>query len=430
MQPECELAKSLEQVAIETGEECNQWIGRYHLFCELHKDSKDKEMASYCNDELSLSLQVAKPIIKEFATSMESLLSFHSGLEQSIRIKLGTSVELAKRYKAGFNENWPEIVAILKSLQPVTNTKPAECEAITWKGCEANSAKEFKYLSDGADFTASLLATAESWFDVLNVDDSNPEKYACKVARFFEWFHYAGKCWNEGDKGNFVIDSEVMIGHQPNANPAIAAMDFFRDVTGVLFDGPMADAKSYGDNPVSKEQLKQFKAAIRTNFDEVGIPCTPASALTIIKTLENRIAKEKRPDTPEQTIALGEPVGSATEGNRSESNPDEQQGSASWFRVLECFTGVAMDGRIQKIQSIVDSELSTDDKLWAIDAIMPLPRHRSKLAKMLGVTPQALGKDSCTWWVKHGKYQQEKRATEREERLLANGSRYQKEATE
>jgi hypothetical protein len=159
----------------------------------------------------------------------------------------------------------------------------------TWKDCEGPARKNVAARCAEYRFHNTLSAVADYWLDVVSSDHSQPDKYAQNVHGFLVCLGLASKQWNDTARTHWPTDNRVTLGHRTANSTAVAAMEYFHDVACVLFDGPMADAKAYGDTEVSREQLKHFKQSMVQHFSELGIPAKPGEVLGISDCIEHQI---------------------------------------------------------------------------------------------------------------------------------------------
>ena len=103
--------------------------------------------------------------------------------------------------------------------------------------------------------------------------------------------------------------------------------------------------------------------------------------------------------------------------------PDEGQAAV---RLLSIFTNGLADERFDKAGDVLnDNGLTVDEKLWKIDALMPIPPTVSaaKLGKSLGVSKTAI--QNSTWYVQKRKGERQNEIGRRREQHRQRGEQYE-----
>jgi hypothetical protein len=102
--------------------------------------------------------------------------------------------------------------------------------------------------------------------------------------------------------------------------------------------------------------------------------------------------------------------------------------AAAAIRLLNAFTNGLADERLDKAANVLNNDtLTIDEKLWAIDALMPIPPTVSgaKLGKALGVSKTAI--QNTTWYIQKRKGQKDNEIGRRHEQYRQRGQQYESE---
>jgi hypothetical protein len=160
---------------------------------------------------------------------------------------------------------------------------------------------------------------------------------------------------------------------------------------------------------LSEEELPLIAAAPTR-----GLPTVPAAQRG-----DDAVAVDGDAAVAAQRPAGG---GKATGTPRSEVDLDAEalRQTPEYWRTVGFMTEGASDDRALDITRIVRSDLTVNQKLEAINKIMPFTKTSREWAKELGCSPQAVTKTD--WWKKH-KRQQDCEAEERKAELRDKGKR-------
>jgi len=125
----------------------------------------------------------------------------------------------------------------------------------------------------------------------------------------------------------------------------------------------------------------------------------------------------------------------SAEDNVTLSDEQDPTGDASAaVRLLNVYTNGLADDRLEKASSVLNSDLTVDEKLWKIDELMPIPPTVSaeKLGKIFtsGEKPNGVSKtaiQNTTWYDQKRKGRKSKEIDKREGRLRQLGQEYKRD---
>ena len=124
-----------------------------------------------------------------------------------------------------------------------------------------------------------------------------------------------------------------------------------------------------------------------------------------------------------------EPADAALPPKESEHSTERGEGRANdqaTLRLFNIFTNGLADERLDRMRDVLnDDKLSVDDKLWKIDALIPIPPTVSaaKLGKAMGVSKTAIQK--TTWYIKKRKGQKNSEIEGRQDLHRQRGQQYE-----
>jgi putative hemolysin len=136
------------------------------------------------------------------------------------------------------------------------------------------------------------------------------------------------------------------------------------------------------------------------------------------QTIKAKLAAETKDDAETRPV-LADPVSPSAKTNAR----GEDQAA---IRLLSVFTNGLADERLDKAGSVLDDDkLTVDEKLWKIDALMPIPPTVSaaKLGKALGVSKTAV--QNTTWYIQNRKGQKDNEIGRRREQHRQRGQQYE-----
>ena len=189
----------------------------------------------------------------------------------------------------------------------------------------------------------------------------------------------------------------------------------FRAKANELFGPFLKYSRPEGDKTVVLLRLIDHFDGLRITFKKLSMLSSPPT-----------------PPAPGTGADEGK-AGTTTQAKQDETPGDEGQphdpaGDVSTaVRLLNVYTNGLADERFDKASSVLDSNLTVDEKLWKIDELMPIPPTVSgeKLGKALGVSKTAV--QNTSWYDQKRKGRKDEEIDQREDRLRQRGKTYERD---
>lgn len=138
--------------------------------------------------------------------------------------------------------------------------------------------------------------------------------------------------------------------------------------------------------------------------DESELPTQPERKLdALVQWLASRASPKVAVRDSERAAAQEEEVADDAGKRRAIDEETSTPQHVSLVRVLRLFTNGVVDRRVERAARVLDSDLTTGEKLAKFDALLPIPPTASgeQLGALLGVTKQAVYRTE--WWLEHRK---------------------------
>ena len=178
----------------------------------------------------------------------------------------------------------------------------------------------------------------------------------------------------------------------------------------------LALVEAHLKQPISLSTIQQEKQTTGQSETQAE-----RNKLTLIRDFNRNLQAAQPTDELPAKVTASNPA-PATTVEEGKGRADDQ----AVVRLLNIFTNGLADERLEDMKGILDNDnLSTDEKLQKIDALIPIPPTVSaeKLGKVLGVSKQAIQKTS--WYDQKRKGRKNLDAAQRHDVYRQRGKQYE-----